>query len=144
MRSKLFDVDTVNIKTKARTKAALGIVAPLGIAMWKMIISVGGQKGGKMNDLISRQVAIEIIQSMYPGMPRIPWLLKDWQKRYEPYIRTENAIRELPSAQPDIIRCEDCEHKTYCYSNVFMTNKTQSKSIYKHINFCSCGERRQA
>lgn len=48
-------MDNVNIKTKARTKSALGIVAPLGIAMWKMIISVGGQKGGKRTDLIDRQ-----------------------------------------------------------------------------------------
>lgn len=54
-----------------------------------------------MSDLIDRQAAIEIIQSMYPGMPRIPWMRKDWQERYEPYIRTENAIRELPSAQPE-------------------------------------------
>ena len=53
-----------------------------------------------MSDLISRQQAIEIIQSMYPGMPRVPWMRKDWQKRYEPYIRTENAIRELPSIRP--------------------------------------------
>lgn len=53
-------------------------------------------------DVISRQAAIEIIQSMYPGMPRVPWMRKDWQKRYEPYIRTENAIRKLPSAQSDI------------------------------------------
>ena len=52
-------------------------------------------------DLIERQAAIEIIQSMYPGMPRVPWMRKDWQKRYEPYIRTENAIRKLPSAQPE-------------------------------------------
>ena len=57
-----------------------------------------------MSDLIRRQAAIEIIQSMYPGIPRVPWMRKDWQKRYEPYIRTENAIRELPSAQPDIKR----------------------------------------
>ena len=51
-----------------------------------------------MKDYICRQAAIGIIQSLYPGMPRVPWLRKDWQKRYEPYIRTENAIRELPSA----------------------------------------------
>ena len=57
------------------------------------------QKGEPMSDLIDRQAAIEIIQSMYPGMPRVPWMRKDWQKRYEPYIRTENAIRELPSVQ---------------------------------------------
>lgn len=54
-----------------------------------------------MQDLISRQAAIEIIQSMYPSMPRVPWMRKNWQKQYEPYIRTENAIRELSSAQPE-------------------------------------------
>jgi len=59
-----------------------------------------------MNDLISRKAAIGIIQSMYPEMPRIPWIRKDWQEQYEPYIRTENAIRELPSAQPDAIPLE--------------------------------------
>ena len=52
-----------------------------------------------MNDYISRQSAIEIIQGMYPGMPRTPWMREDWQKRYEQYIRTENAIRNMPSAQ---------------------------------------------
>lgn len=54
-----------------------------------------------MSDLINRQDVIEIIQSMYPGMPRTPWMRKDWQKRYEPYIRTENAIRKLPSVQQE-------------------------------------------
>lgn len=52
-------------------------------------------------DCISRQAAIEIIQSMYPGMPGVPWMRKDWQERYEPYIRTENAIRKLPSVQQE-------------------------------------------
>ena len=53
-----------------------------------------------MNDLIDRQAALGIIQSLYPGMPRVPWLRKNWQKRYEPYINAEKAIRTLPSAQP--------------------------------------------
>lgn len=52
-----------------------------------------------MNDLISRQAAIEIIQNLYPGIPRIPLLRKNWEERYEPYIRTEKAIRDLPTAQ---------------------------------------------
>ena len=87
-----------------------------------------------MSDYIDRQAAIEIIQSMYPGMPRVPAMRKDWEKRYEPYIRMENAIRELPSVQPDlssysdklwhnayergraeveaeIVRCKDCKWK---------------------------------
>ena len=54
-----------------------------------------------MSDLINRQMALEIIQSLYPGMPRVPWLRKNWQKRYEPYINTEKAIRALSSAQPE-------------------------------------------
>lgn len=72
-------------------------------------------------DLIERQAAIEIIQSMYPGMPRVPWMRKDWQKRYEPYIRTENAIRKLPSVQQE--QCEDAVSreavldKAYAYGN---------------------------
>ena len=55
-----------------------------------------------MSDLIDRQAAIEIIQSMYPGIPRIPWLVKDWRERYEPYIRMEKIIRNLPS-----VKCDD-------------------------------------
>lgn len=52
-----------------------------------------------MSDLIDRQAALAIIQNMYPGIPRVPWMRKDWQKQYAPYIQTENAIRELPSAE---------------------------------------------
>ena len=54
-----------------------------------------------MSDLISRQAAIGIIQSLYPGIPRVPWLRKHWQKRYEPYINAEKMIRTLPSAQSE-------------------------------------------
>jgi len=54
-----------------------------------------------MSDMINRNDALEIIQSMYPGIPRVPWMRKDWQERYEPYIRAEKAIRGLPSAQPE-------------------------------------------
>lgn len=50
-----------------------------------------------MNDLISRQATIEIIQSMYPGMPRVPGMREEWRNQYDPYIRMENAIRALPT-----------------------------------------------
>ena len=53
-----------------------------------------------MNDLISRQAAID--------------LLKKWSDGYA-YIETEteSAIKDfqhLPSAQPKIIHCKDCKH----------------------------------
>ena len=70
------------------------------IAGWDIRAIMKGEPMGD-KDTIYRQAAIEIIQSMYSGMPRVPWMRKDWQKRYEPYIRTENAIRKLPSAQPE-------------------------------------------
>lgn len=97
-----------------------------------------------MSDLIKRQAAIEIIQSMYPGMPRIPWMRKDWQKRYEPYIRVENAIRKLPSAQPELVWCKDCEQwyteededdeYGYCRNHEFWTSG---------IWYCADGDRRR-
>lgn len=65
-----------------------------------------------MSDLIDKQAAIRIIQSMYPGMPRIPCMRKDWQERYAPFIRTENAIRELPSALPEL-KCSGCIYEPY-------------------------------
>ena len=57
-----------------------------------------------MNSAISRQAALEIIQSMYPGVPRVPWLRKKWKQQYEPYIRMENEIRQLPSVQSEPIK----------------------------------------
>lgn len=59
-----------------------------------------------MDDLISRKAAVEIIQSMYPGMPRVPWRTKNWEKQYEPYIRVEKEIKRLPSAKPQRMKAE--------------------------------------
>lgn len=61
-----------------------------------------------MSDYIDRQAVIEIIQSMYPGMPRVPWMLKKWQEQYEPYIRLETEIKALPSAQLTEASCWGC------------------------------------
>lgn len=102
-----------------------------------------------MSDLISRQAAMEIIQSMYPGMPRVPWMRNDWQNRYEPYIRTENAIRALPSAQPEIIRCKECKHyregeKLSPQKFCFRLRGRDGAAIghnFAEDDFCSYGER---
>jgi len=85
-----------------------------------------------MGDLISRQAAIEIIQSMYPGMPRVPWMRKDWQKRYEPYIRTENAIRELPSVTPKSDQCEDAVSRNEFLKRIepYNTSDKMDKALY--------------
>ena len=52
------------------------------------------------------------------------------------------AIKYIDSAPSiDIVRCKECKHKVFCYSEVHMTNRFQTTSIYKDIDFCSYGER---
>ena len=76
---------------------------------------MNGQEVNRMNDLISRQAAIDCLGFTWP----------------------EDAIRNLPSAQPDIIRCPDCYYNdgtAYCelhFRNV------------KAKDFCSWAERRE-
>ena len=53
-------------------------------------------------------------------------LLKKWADGYK-YIETETelAIKEfeqLPSAQPEIIRCKDCEHWDTSWQNDYAPN----------------------
>ena len=50
-----------------------------------------------MNDLISRKQAIDDIWTVSP----LARLDRKWVDRW---------LRQLPSAQPDIIRCKDCKH----------------------------------
>ncbi len=54
-----------------------------------------------MDDLISRQAAIELIHSLYPSAPIMPMNRKQWKKKYKPYIEAEKALEMLPSAQPE-------------------------------------------
>jgi hypothetical protein len=41
----------------------------------------------------------------------------------------------------EIVRCKECKHRTYCYSEVHMTNKRQTIDTHKDLDFCSYGER---
>ena len=57
-----------------------------------------------MDELISRQAAIEAIQNLYPGMPRFNVcsnVLDRWYKTNKQYIECEDAINKLPSVQPE-------------------------------------------
>ena len=53
-----------------------------------------------MSDLISRQVAIDAIDSLYFDT-------------IDDHDRAKEKIKRLPSAQPEIIRCKDCKHFEY-------------------------------
>ena len=85
----------------------------------------------RMDDLISRQAAIDALRL-------IPYDLG--KRELEDAIK---AVEQLPSAQPDIIRCKDCKFYTA------MNRKTKSGicSLIMHQNFgddwyCAGAERR--
>ena len=79
-----------------------------------------------MNDSIYRQAAIdainEIIRMEHSLRPKI-YVAKD-------------AIKKLPSAQPEIICCKDCKHYEYgvCKKAGLCVNKSPN-------GFCDWGER---
>ena len=60
-----------------------------------------------MQDLISRQAAIDAIEHRL-AEPAYQHTGEDW---YVGMNCAESELYELPSAQPEIIRCKDCKHK---------------------------------
>lgn len=42
---------------------------------------------------------------------------------------------------PELIKCNDCKHKTKCYSDVVMIDKSRTADIYESVQWCSLGER---
>lgn len=70
-----------------------------------------------MSDMIDRWAAIGLIHSLYPSAPIMRINRKRWKEKYKPYIEIEKALKQLPSAQPDIIRCKDCKWSDWYYSD---------------------------
>ena len=61
-----------------------------------------------MADLIDRQAAIDALARV----ARKKFTLSDEFNHYLAGLMDgENAIRQLPSVQPEIIRCMDCKHR---------------------------------
>ena len=61
-----------------------------------------------MSDLISRQDAIEVIEEMQ--MPIMRSMFPEEQFVFKGMSEALSAIKDLPSAQPEIVRCKDCEY----------------------------------
>jgi hypothetical protein len=55
-----------------------------------------------MDDLIGRQQAIDALCNDYCGGHQ--------DCKYYPNCENLKSIEQLPSAQPEIIRCKDCKH----------------------------------
>ena len=67
-----------------------------------------------MDDLISRQAAIEALKGMAVPLYKDPACEDIWE-RDRTLDNAIDAIRGLPSAQPEIIRCKDCRFATLTY-----------------------------
>lgn len=98
------------------------------------------QKGETMADLIDRQAAIDALCDEYCG---------GWQDcKYYPNCENLKSIEQLPSAQPEIIRCKDCRHWADNYvktpSGKFVKNHYCSRGVTSAWSewFCADGERR--
>lgn len=49
----------------------------------------------------------------------------------------------IEALEQPIIRCKDCKHKNVCFSEVAMTNKYQTTTLYEPIEWCSKAERKE-
>ena len=81
------------------------------------------------NDLISRWAAIEAFNPEYETDRFTPWII--------------DTLKDLPSAQPEIIRCKDCKF----YTPMNRETKTGICNVTMHQNFgdewyCAGAERR--
>lgn len=65
-----------------------------------------------MDDLVSRQAAIEVIDAVFPVDPM--------KSEYAQGIAcgaalSKTYVEQLPSVQPEIIRCKDCKYSEHWY-----------------------------
>ena len=83
-----------------------------------------------MNDLISRQAAIDLLKQMRKDGDMVPWEGKNVFAR----------IRKMPSAQPDIIRCKDCKwfNNAGCAVEIVDDSDRPTEN-----DFCSFADRRE-
>lgn len=93
------------------------------------------------DDLISRQAAIEVIDAVFPVDPM--------KSEYAQGIACGAAlaktyVEQLPSAQPEIIRCKDCKDYQTDWETRYpnMHYCATMDSAMPEDGFCSYAERR--
>lgn len=65
-----------------------------------------------MDDLISRRSAIDAIPQQIKGLGGESWMMTYRRSGYNDCVDAcLDAIRHLPSAQPEIVRCKDCKYR---------------------------------
>ena len=94
-----------------------------------------------MSDLISRQAAIDAIDAILPAEPM--------KNEYTQGITCGAAlaieyVKQLPSAQPEIIRCKDCKHYNGEDRDICCPLADYAQSKCGADWFCADGERKEA
>lgn len=89
-----------------------------------------------MSDLIDRQAAIDAIEEYADRLQMVNWK-ENPGVPYKAYTLNWciNTIRDLPAAQPEVIRCKDCKYK--------QGSVCEYSAVYVHSNgFCNWGTRK--
>lgn len=98
------------------------------------------EKGEAMSDLINRQDAIDAINKIAPVDTEYDCKLLD-------RIDVRYVLIELPSAQPEIVRCKDCKRKNAIIEIGMGSGKRIEvlcgvfNTITQSDDFCSYGDR---
>ena len=86
-----------------------------------------------MDDLISRQAAIDALDEIEAEVAD--------GYGYQ-YAKWREYFVEMPSAQPEIIRCKDCKHHHYSECEIPYCDRIDYGYGWKDEDFCSHGERK--
>ena len=93
------------------------------------------------NDTIYRQDAIDAINTWDKfGIDERSRVVR-WHEGLEPYVKLRDvvwAIENLPSVQPDIIRCKDCK---YCEETNHVFYWCDGRKVWED-HYCGYAERR--
>ena len=84
----------------------------------------------KMDDLISRQAAIDVADAVW-SVTGDKNVAKVWDQ-----------IKDLPSAQPEIIRCKDCRYYRWEIDMCDYPYATAQNVVHED-DFCSKAERKE-
>ena len=106
------------------------------------------QSVGSVGDYISRQAAIDALAQIFDRCEEIEAHLPEGDpdrtgyKMYPDYLTVWKYLHQLPSAQPEIIRCKDCKHFATInepYNETFCRLCFMNKS---EMGYCDKAERR--
>jgi len=93
-----------------------------------------------MSDLISRKQAIDALDKRFDSIP---------MEQTTEILQLRRDLRQLPSAQPEIIRCKDCKYWVLGYitdNDDFIPPKCgewQQMVGHSSDDYCSLAERRE-